>query len=63
MHLAEGTVPLNQALGSSALAAPVLIWSLRGERQAQGAAGSPSAGRALAPLDARGEVHVWRVRQ
>lgn len=43
MHLAEGTVPLQQALGWSALAAPVLIWSLRGERQRIQDAASSSA--------------------
>lgn len=31
MHLAEGTLPFNQALGWSAMALPVLIWSIRGE--------------------------------
>ena len=31
MHLAEGTLPLSQALGWSALVVPVLIWSIRGE--------------------------------
>lgn len=43
MHLAEGTVPIEQALGWSALAAPVLIWSLRGERQRTKDAASSSA--------------------
>lgn len=32
MHLAEGTIPLSQALGWSAIAIPVLIWSIRGEQ-------------------------------
>lgn len=32
MHLAEGTLPVGQALGWSAAAAPVLLWSLRAER-------------------------------
>ena len=31
MHLAEGVLPLSQAIGWSALAAPVLLWSIRGE--------------------------------
>ena len=32
MHLAEGTVPLSQAIGWTAAAIPVLIWSIRGEQ-------------------------------
>ena len=32
MHLAEGMLPLGQAVGWSVLSVPVLIWSLRGER-------------------------------
>lgn len=35
MHLAEGTVPLGQAMAWSALAAPAVLWSLRGEQQAR----------------------------
>ena len=35
MHLAEGVLPLSQAIGWSALAAPVLIWSIRGEELAR----------------------------
>ncbi|MEL6545121.1 MAG: energy-coupling factor ABC transporter permease, partial [Myxococcota bacterium] len=35
MHLAEGTLPLNQALLWSAVAAPTVAWSLRGEQLAQ----------------------------
>ena len=33
MHLAEGVLPLSQAIGWSALAAPTLAWSLRGEQR------------------------------
>ncbi|MEL6345834.1 MAG: energy-coupling factor ABC transporter permease [Myxococcota bacterium] len=33
MHLAEGMLPLNQAIVWSALAAPAVLWSLRGEQQ------------------------------
>ena len=36
MHLAEGVLPLGQALLWSAVAAPVLAWSLRGERHPSG---------------------------
>ena len=32
MHLAEGTLPLEQALTWSAIALPPLIWSLKGEK-------------------------------
>ena len=35
MHLAEGMLPLPQAIGWSVLAVPVLIWSIRGEQQAR----------------------------
>ncbi|TPV93435.1 MAG: hypothetical protein B7733_20505 [Myxococcales bacterium FL481] len=35
MHLAEGMLPLNQALGWSAAAAPAVIWSIRGELRAR----------------------------
>ncbi|MEL6196123.1 MAG: energy-coupling factor ABC transporter permease [Myxococcota bacterium] len=35
MHLAEGTLPLEQALAWSAVAAPTVAWSLRGEQLAQ----------------------------
>lgn len=35
MHLAEGTLPLGQALLWSAVAAPALGWSLRGEQRAR----------------------------
>jgi cobalt/nickel transport system permease protein len=34
MHLAEGTLPLTQGLGWTVAAAPVLVWSLQGERRA-----------------------------
>ena len=33
MHLAEGVLPLSQAIGWSALAAPTVFWSLRGEQR------------------------------
>ena len=33
MHLAEGVLPLSQALPWSALAAPAVCWSLRGEQR------------------------------
>ena len=35
MHLAEGVLPLSQAVGWSALAAPTVVWSLRGEQRAR----------------------------
>jgi len=35
MHLAEGVLPLSHAIGWSALAAPTVFWSLRGEQQAR----------------------------
>ena len=35
MHLAEGVLPLDQAVAWSALAAPVVVWSLRGEQRAR----------------------------
>lgn len=35
MHLAEGVLPLPQAVGWSIAAAPVLIWSIRGEQLAR----------------------------
>ena len=35
MHLAEGVLPLGQAIGWSALAAPTVAWSLRGEQRAR----------------------------
>ena len=35
MHLAEGMLPISQAIGWSALAFPVLIWSVRGEQRAR----------------------------
>ena len=31
MHLAEGTLPLSQAIGWSVVAVPTLVWSIRGE--------------------------------
>ena len=34
MHLAEGTLPLVQAAGWTAVAAPTLVWSLRSEKNA-----------------------------
>ena len=33
MHLAEGVLPLDQAVGWSAVAAPVVAWSIRGARE------------------------------
>ena len=33
MHLAEGLLPLGQAIASSALAAPTVCWSLRCEQR------------------------------
>ena len=35
MHLAEGMLPIGQVIGWSAVAAPVLIWSIRGEQLAR----------------------------
>ena len=35
MHLAEGTLPLSQAAGWSAVAIPALLWSIRGEQLAR----------------------------
>ena len=32
MHLAEGMLPLPQVIGWSAVAVPVLLWSIRGEQ-------------------------------
>ena len=32
MHLAEGMLPASQVIGSSAVALPILIWSIRGEQ-------------------------------
>ena len=42
MHLAEGTVPINQALAWCAVAAPVVAWSIRGEQNARRSAASSS---------------------
>ncbi|MEN0061184.1 MAG: energy-coupling factor ABC transporter permease [Myxococcota bacterium] len=42
MHLAEGVLPLEQAIGWSAVAAPALIWSIRGEQRARQDASSSS---------------------
>lgn len=42
MHLAEGVLPLDQAVAWSALAAPVVVWSLRGEQRARRDAPSSS---------------------
>ncbi len=42
MHLAEGILPLKQAAAWSALAAPMLVWSIRGERQARREDGASS---------------------
>ena len=42
MHLAEGVLPLSQAVVWSALAAPAVLWSLRGEQLAR-RDGEPSA--------------------
>lgn len=36
MHLAEGTLPLDQAAIWTAVAAPALLWSMRGEQRARG---------------------------
>ena len=35
MHLAEGMLPFSQAIGWSVVAAPVLLWSIRGEQLAR----------------------------
>lgn len=35
MHLAEGILPLTHATGWSALALPMVVWSIRGEQQLQ----------------------------
>lgn len=35
MHLAEGMLPLTQAIGWSAIAVPAVVWSIRGEQHAQ----------------------------
>ena len=35
MHLAEGMLPLDQAIGWSVCAAPALVWSIRGEQRAR----------------------------
>ncbi|MEM9488484.1 MAG: energy-coupling factor ABC transporter permease [Myxococcota bacterium] len=35
MHLAEGTLPLGQAIAWSAVALPALVWSIRGEQRAR----------------------------
>ena len=35
MHLAEGMLPFGQAMAWSAVAAPTVLWSLRGEQRAQ----------------------------
>ena len=41
MHLAEGVLPLGQAIGWGVVAAPAVIWSIAGEQRAkQGAASS-----------------------
>ena len=42
MHLAEGVLPLSQALPWSALAAPAVYWSLRGEQRTRRDAPSSS---------------------
>lgn len=42
MHLAEGVLPLGQAIVWSVVAAPVVLWSLRGEQQMRGEAPSSS---------------------
>jgi len=41
MHLAEGMLPLHQAVGWTALAAPALVWSLRGEQLVRRGSASP----------------------
>ena len=41
MHLAEGMLPLGQAAGWTAAAAPALLWSLRGEKRARDAGSTP----------------------
>ena len=35
MHLAEGVLPLDQAVGWSVVAAPAVVWSIRGEQRAR----------------------------
>ena len=42
MHLAEGVLPLGQAMAWNALAAPAVFWSLRGEHQTRQDAPSSS---------------------
>ena len=42
MHLAEGVLPLGQAMGWTAVAAPVLAWSLGGAREARGVGPPPT---------------------
>lgn len=42
MHLAEGTLPLTQAIGWSAAAAAAVAWSIRGEYRARRDAETPS---------------------
>lgn len=42
MHLAEGILPLKQAAVWSVLAAPMLVWSIRGEQQARREDGASS---------------------
>ncbi len=42
MHLAEGVLPFGQAMAWSALAAPTVVWSLRGEQRARRDAPSSS---------------------
>ena len=43
MHLAEGVLPISHAIGWSALAAPTVFWSLRGEQRARRDTPSSSA--------------------
>ena len=43
MHLVEGVLPLSQAIGWSAVAAPVVAWSLRGAQDVQADSGPPAA--------------------
>ena len=42
MHLAEGMLPLEQAIGWSAVGAVALAWSIHGERRSKNESESPS---------------------
>ncbi len=52
MHLAEGVLPGSHALGWSA-AAPVVIWSIRGEQRARRDTPSSSVITGLSPGEYR----------